>query len=151
MTEVTVIFFSCRRTGFLYQSIKAFIEINKYPISEFIIVNDSGDEDIHRQLRETYIGATFVFNKENEGLIRSVDLGYSHIKTDYFFHVEDDWCVTKPGFIEQSLTIMQERADIEEVWLVDYNNQPLEPRILKAGRVSYKLVALRLAERVERL
>ena len=140
MQELTVIFFSCRRLDLLYRSVKAFIEINKYPFVDFIIVNDSGDKGIHLQLKNTYSNATFVFNKENMGLIKSVDEGYGFIGTEYFFHCEDDWCVTKDGFIEQSLEIMEARSDIEEVWLADYNNNPLEPEILKIGNTSYQLL-----------
>lgn len=123
----------------LHQSVEAFLKINTYPYVDFIIVNDSGDEDIHRQIEETYPGATFVFNKENVGLIKSVDNGYAHITTDWVFHCEDDWKVTKDGFIQQSLAIMQSDCNIEEVWLADYNNHPLEPEIHDTGGVKYKL------------
>jgi GT2 family glycosyltransferase len=139
MQRLTVIFFSCRRLDLLYRSVSAFVEINKYPISEFIIVNDSGDEAIHRQLKDTFVNVTFVLNDKNYGLIKSIDIGYSHIKTEWFFHCEDDWCVTRPGFIERSMEIMRD-PKIEEVWPQDYNGQPLDPEILKAGDVSYKLV-----------
>jgi len=142
MQELTIIFFSCRRLDLLYRSVKAFIEINKYPIVDFIIVNDSGDKGIHLQLKNTYSNATFVFNKENMGLIKSIDEGYGFIGTEYFFHCEDDWCVTKGGFIEQSLAIMESRPDIEEVFLADYNNQPFEPEILYSNGIPYRLIAL---------
>jgi hypothetical protein len=138
MQDLTVIFFSCRRLDLLYRSVKAFIEINKYPYVDFIIVNDSGDKKIHDELKQVYQGATFVLNEKNIGLIASVDEGYKHIKTEYFFHCEDDWMIVRSGFIEQSLEIMKD-PKIEEVWLADYNNHPLEPEILKAGDVSYKL------------
>ncbi len=48
--------------------------------------------------------------------------------------------IVRPGFIERSLKIMRD-PKIEEVWLADYNNHPLEPKILKAGGVNYRLVA----------
>ncbi len=138
--EVSVIFFSCRRLDLLFKSVRAFNVINKYPITDFIIVNDSGDKNIWNELLRTYLNATFVFNDINLGLIGSIDQGYKHIKTEYFFHCEDDWCIVRPGFIEQSLEIMKD-PKIEEVWLADYNGHPLEPEILKAGDVSYRLVA----------
>jgi hypothetical protein len=138
MEDLTVIFFSCRRLDLLERSIRAFIKYNQYPIFDFIIVNDSGDTKIHEQLKRQYLNATFVLNAENYGLIKSIDLGYSHIKSNWFFHAEDDWCVTKGGFIEKSMAIMAD-PKIEEVWLDDYNGHPLEPEILKAGDVSYKL------------
>jgi GT2 family glycosyltransferase len=142
--ELTVIFFSCRRLQLLYQAISAFLDLNTYPFVDFIIVNDSGDPAIWKQIEDTYPGATFVFNKENVGLIKSVDLGYEHIKTEYFFHIEDDWMITKGGFIEQSLAIMKSNPKIEEVWLADYNVQPFEPQIYVTNDqplvTSYRLI-----------
>jgi len=141
MENVTVIFFSCKRLQLLEQTYWAFRMFNTYPISEYIIVNDSADKAIHDKLREDYKGVTLVLNKENVGLIKSVDLGYRHIKTEYFFHCEDDWCCSGwGGFIEKSLTIMKERSDIEEVWLKDMNAHPVEPKIYNIGEVNYRLV-----------
>lgn len=141
MEPITVIFFSCRRLGLLKQSIHAFLKSNTYPITDFIIVNDSGNKNIHRELIDTYNGATFVLNEENIGLIKSIDIGYQQIKTNYFFHCEDDWSFKgKGGFIEQSMTIMLARPEIEEVWLLDMNGHPLEEKVYKAKGVSYRLV-----------
>jgi glycosyltransferase involved in cell wall biosynthesis len=132
---VTAIFFSCRRLGLLAKTLEAFIKANTYPMQEIIIVNDSGDKEIHELLKQSYGGFTLVMHNENVGLIKSIDLGYAHIKTEYFFHCEDDWCCNgKGGFIEQSLDIMQSRPDIEEVWLADYNKHPIEGPVLQAQR-----------------
>jgi len=115
---------------------------NTYPMEEIIIVNDSGDSSIHEQLKKQYPDFTLVLHPENMGLVKSVDLGYAHIKTEYFFHCEDDWCCIKKGnYIEQSLIIMEGNSMIEEVWLADYNRQPIEPKIHHVGRVPYKIVA----------
>lgn len=140
MQELTVIFFSCRRLHLLHESVKAFLNVNTYPFVDFIIVNDSGEPEIWEQIIKNYEGATFVFNKDNLGLIASIDKGYKAIKTEYFFHCEDDWKVTKGGFIEAGLKIMAD-PKIEEVWLADYNNHPLDKEVLKAGDVSYKLAS----------
>jgi len=139
--NVSVIFFSCRRLHLLEQTVSAFVHLNTYPhMAKHIIVNDSGDVNIHNQLKRDYKGFTLVLNDTNMGLIGSIDIGYSHITTDFFFHLEDDWKVIKGGFIEKSLDIMKERDGIEEVWLQDYNKQPLEPLILYANKTPYKLV-----------
>src|SRR4030042_6595509 len=103
MDEVTAIFFSCRRLYLLKRTIGAFIEHNDYPLEDIIIVNDSADSDIHSQLKLLYPNFTLVLNKENVGLFKSIDLGYEYIKTEYFFHSEDDWMVIRGGFIEKSL------------------------------------------------
>jgi GT2 family glycosyltransferase len=138
--QMTVIFFSCRRVEILKQSVWYFVENNSYPIAEYIIVNDSGDESIHKQIEEYFIGAKFVFNKENVGLIKSIDLGYQHIKTEYFFHCEDDWCVIKDKFIEKSLTVMRNNPNIEEVWPYPMNGHPVESKIYRAEDVNYRLM-----------
>jgi len=135
-----VIYFSCRRLHLLHESVKAFLSVNKYPYVDFIIVNDSGDEKIWEEITKTYPGATLVLNMQNEGLIKSIDIGYAQIKTEYFFHCEDDWKVTKGGFIEAGLKIMQD-PKIEEVWLADYNGHPLDSEILTADGVPYKLAS----------
>jgi hypothetical protein len=141
MEPLTVIFFSCRRLEILKQSVNAFIKSNTYPITDFIIVNDSGDDSIHSEIMRTYRGATLVFNKENVGLIKSIDLGYKHIKTEYLFHCEDDWSFTgKGGFLEESMTIMLARPEIEEVWLKDMNGHPVEDKLYNVDSVSYRLV-----------
>jgi hypothetical protein len=138
---VSVIFFSCRRIEILKNTVKEFLRSNTYPIYEIIIVNDSADEKIHDELRQLYPDFTLVLHPENGGLMKSIDLGYLHIKTNYFYHCEDDWtCNGKGGFLEQSLDIMESRDDIEEVWLADYNAHPLEPEILVANKgTKYRL------------
>ena len=141
MTEITAIFFSCRRLDLLYRTIASFLKFNTYPISEYIIVNDSADEHIHDQLRKTYENVTLVLNSENVGLIKSIDLGYSHIKSNYFFHDIDDWAFIKSGFIEQSLMIMEADQMIEEVWLKDYNDHPLDPEVYHWKDIAYKLAS----------
>jgi len=141
MERLTVIFFSCRRLHLLEQSFWAFRAFNTYPVDEYIIVNDSADPAIHQKLTDAYKDVTLVFNKENVGLIKSVDLGYKHIKTEYFFHCEDDWCCSgKSGFIEKSMALMKAKPMIEEVWLKDMNGHPMEKEILSAGGVQYRLI-----------
>jgi hypothetical protein len=111
----------------LHQTIKSFLAANTYPLYDLLIVNDSGDKEIHNHIKKTYMGASFVFHDQNVGLMKSIDLGYKHINTEYFYHGEDDWAFNgKGGFIEPALAIMEARLDIEEVWFADYNNHPLD-------------------------
>jgi hypothetical protein len=139
---VTAIFFSCMRISLLKKTIMSFLLSNSYPIAEMIIVNDSGSCVLSALLQKWYPRYTIVCHPYNVGLIESIDLGYSHIKTEYFFHSEDDWCCTgKDGFIQRSLDVLKARPDVEEVWLSDMNAHPIEPTIYKAGETSYQLVA----------
>lgn len=138
--SVTVIFFSCRRLEILKESVFAFTVLNTYPIKEFIIVNDSADPAIHKQLKNTYVGAKFIFNKKNVGLMKSIDLAYPHIKTEYFFHAEDDWKLTNGRFIENSMKIMKDRPEIEEVWPRLFNIHDAEPKIFETNGIKWRLV-----------
>jgi hypothetical protein len=141
MEDLTVIFFSCHRLGVLERVISAFNKFNTYPVREFIIVNDSGDQFMHAQLKQLYPEYTLILNETNEGVIKSMDIGYSQIKTEYFFSSEDDLEITKCGFIERSLSIMQERSDIEEVWLANWNTHPTEELVYRTiNNVYYKLI-----------
>ena len=106
MEPLTAIFFSCTRIEMLKQSVQAFLTYNDYPVSEIIIVNDSAKKEIHDQLKKLYPDYTLVLNPVNVGLMSSIDAGYQHIKTNYFFHCEDDWLVSKRGFISNSMKIM---------------------------------------------
>lgn len=143
MTEpVTAIFFSCRRLNLLKRTFDAFMKINTYPIFEYIIVNDSGNVAIHEQLKREYPDVTLVLNKENVGLMKSIDLGYSHVRTNYFFHSEDDWMMTEDGAIKQSLAIMLSHPEIEEVWLQPIlNKHPTDPQIYESDGVQYRLAS----------
>jgi hypothetical protein len=138
--KVTVIYFSCRRIELLKKTIAAFNEFNTYPVENFIIVNDSGDPEICFDLKSSYPDYTIICNEVNEGLVKSIDIGYSHIKTEYFFHSEDDLQCVKSGFIEKSLAIMTEHPEIEEVWLGNWNSHPVEPEIYKVADIEYRLI-----------
>jgi hypothetical protein len=139
-TEVTAIFFSCTRLDLLARTIQSFMAYNTYPMKEIIIVNDSGQRAIHEQLKKSYREFTLVLNVENVGLMKSIDQGYAHIKTEYFYHCEDDWCCNgRGGFIEKSLAIMQKLPEIEEVWLADYNEHPLHEEIREVKGVQFRV------------
>jgi hypothetical protein len=124
----------------LKKSVWSFVKVNTYPIVDYIIVNDSGDPAIHKMIEDNYEGATFVFNSENVGLMKSIDFGYQHIKTNFFLHIEDDW-VIKVDFIEKALAVMKEHPEIEEVWPCIMNFHPIEPKIYTANNIKYQLVA----------
>ena len=142
MNELTVIFFSCRRLKLLYQSVRSFLDSNTYPFVDFIIINDSGDWKIQKEITETYPGATIILNTKNEGLFKSIDIGYKHIKTEYFIHFEDDWCCNgKKGFVEQAMAIMESNLLIEEVWFADYNKHPLDKEVFNINGFNYKLAS----------
>ena len=143
--DVTVVVTACGRDDLLKETIESFVAFNTYPISEFIIVEDSGRPGVHEAYRQRLPWPVrTIYNETNLGQIRSIDIAYSHVKTAYIFHCEDDWEFFKPGFIEKSLEILESDPMIFTVWLRPYDDtsgHPIEPEI----RGNHRYMALNFA------
>lgn len=141
---VTVVITSCGRIDLLKKTINSFNKFNKYTISEFIIIDDSGNADVHRIISNLYSGYTLILNPTNRGLIECIDDAYSRVMTPYIFHCEDDWEFINGGFIEKSVVILDNNPHIMQIWIRGYNNpngHPIEPKIFNINGVEYRLVA----------
>lgn len=141
---VSVVLTSCGRLELLKRTVDSFNKYNTFPIHEFIIVDDSGNKAIQREIRRLFPKYTHVFNPKNLGLIESIDRGYSQVKTHFVMHLEEDWEFYQSGFIEKSLQILLEQPKIMMVWvraLNDTNGHPIEPKIYYAGSVPFRLTA----------
>jgi hypothetical protein len=142
---ITVVLNSCGRLDLLQRTLASFNSFNTYPVKEFIIVDDSGSEDIHNKLRQEYSSHYTLVLEPHRGLIPCVDDGCSRVKTEYFFKLEEDWEFYQSGFIERSMNVLASRSDIMHVWLRDQrdtNAHPIEPELYSANGVGYKMLAL---------
>jgi hypothetical protein len=128
MDKVTVVLTACNRPDLLEPTLDSFFKHNTYPIQEFIIIDDgivTGCNDFVNTKYSTYLNTelypfaqfTLMYNQVKIRQIRSIDLAYSKVKTDYIFHMEEDWEFLRPNFIEKSMDIMKEDANIITVWL----------------------------------
>jgi glycosyltransferase involved in cell wall biosynthesis len=143
MSNVSVVVTSFNRKDLLRRTIESFNKFNTYPISRFIIIEDSGNKNMHGWLLK-YCADTNIelfLNKTNIGLIESIDKAYSEVKTDYVFHTEDDFEFYKSGFIEKSLEILEAEENIIQVYIRNANesDNPVEPIIYNIGELSYRL------------
>ena len=119
-SNVTLVITSCNRFKLLRETLDSFEKNNTYPIKEVIIIEDSGYEEIKNIIPNSWLDHTkILINKVNLGQIKSIDLAYSHVKTDYIFHCEDDWFFYRKGFIEDSLQILEADQSVLTVWLRD--------------------------------
>jgi len=139
---VTVVITSCDRLDLLERTVESFNEMNTYPIKEFIIIEDSGKPEVHEALKALYPDYHLILNEENIGLIRSVDKAYAQVTTPYVFHTEDDYEYVKPGFVEDSLKIMEDNSWIMQVWISNIHNQPIDEAICETGGVKFRLVGV---------
>jgi len=139
---ITVVLTSCGRLDLLKRALESFYKFNATPISEFIIVDDSGNKDVHNELRRLYSNYTLILEPTNRGQIVCIDDAYSRVKTSYIFHLEDDFEFCKYGFIEDSMAILEQNDKIITVWLwgVKNTSHPVEDGIYKAGNIEYRLL-----------
>jgi hypothetical protein len=141
---VSVVLTSCGRPDLLKRTIESFNRYNTFPIKEFIIVEDSGNAAMHREMKSLYADYTLILNEKNIGLIASIDKAYSVVKTPFIFHTEDDWEFYRSGFIEKSLKILLANPSIMLVWiraLNDTNGHPVEDKTFMIEDTSYRLMA----------
>jgi GT2 family glycosyltransferase len=121
--QITLVMTSCGRLNLLQRTLRSFLKFNTYPIAKGIIIEDSGRLDLNASLDiEFPFPVTIIQNQTNLGQIKSIDIAYSHVKTSYIFHCEDDWEFFKGGFIEASLDILKQDPKVICVWLRAYND-----------------------------
>jgi GT2 family glycosyltransferase len=139
--EVTLVITSCGRFDLLKQTLISFFKFNTYPITECIIIDDSGTGTSLDFLKEHIpVPVKFIINDQNIGQIRSIDKAYTAVATPYIFHCEDDWEFFKPGFIEESFKILDVDLSVITVWLRSHNDtmgHPINYEIIKNSTVEY--------------
>jgi Glycosyl transferase family 2 len=141
---VSVVITSCGRIDLLRRTIDSFNKFNTFPIHEYIIVEDSGNKAVHRELQGLYPQYNLILNPQNIGLVKSIDRSYAEVKTPFVFHCENDWEFTRSGFIEKSLDILLLYRNVMQVWiraLNDTNGHPIDNEIYAAGETTFMLVS----------
>lgn len=118
--NVTAVLTSCGRLDLLERTIKSLSEEfwNKIPVK--ILTEDSADAEVFKEVRkqskEGYLkNWTIFYNDVKLGQSGSIDLAYSNVKTNYVFHLEDDWEFYDEFFIDRSIPILEKYANIIQV------------------------------------
>lgn len=121
-SNVTVVVTSCNRFPLLAATLSSFEAYNTYPIKKIIIVEDSGNTDIYNYIPENWKNnCEVIVNSPQLGQIKSIDLAYNKVETEYIFHCEDDWVFYRKNFIEESLKILESDNSILQVWLRSFD------------------------------
>ncbi len=136
--KVTFVLTSCKRFDLLERTIRSYLANNTYPIEEYIIIEDSPNIEKLENVLNKFpdVRFTALYNDPQIGQLMSIDRAYSHVKTEFIFHCEDDWLFYRSGFIEKSLSILNENEKVICVWLReqnDTNNHPIEEHIYKTS------------------
>lgn len=119
--DITCVITSCGRLDLLRQTVDSLRKY--YDFKEWIIIEDGG-KDLSDFASEN---VTIITNIPKLGQIRSIDKGYRLVKTTYIFHCEDDWEFYRGGFIEESLSILENYPSILQVHLRDQKDMNGHP------------------------
>ena len=147
-SNVTLVVTSCGRFDLLRRTLETFDLHNTAPIRAVIVTEDSGDANVKECIPKHWRPYTeFVVNNPKLGQIPSIDAAYSLVETDWIFHCEDDWAFYRPGFIEDSMRLLEADPQALQVWLRSFAHDLqvhspyvfLQPRQLLDGIAFYRL------------
>lgn len=92
-TNITMVVTSCNRHDLLRQTLESFYQVTDVEPQQVIIIEDSDTPRPEWLSGDIWRGRNIMWlsNECRMGQIYSIDRAYSHVKTDYIFHCEDDW------------------------------------------------------------
>jgi hypothetical protein len=65
--------------------------MNTYPIKEIIVIDDDIINDGFNEIKQKYPNITWVSTNMKVGQLFAIDIAYKFVKTDFYFHSEEDW------------------------------------------------------------
>jgi hypothetical protein len=122
------------RTKYLDQCVDSIFEFCP-PFDAYLMVDDSGDPEVRRELTRDYTDFSQCHHDTNRGMAAGVNtLWKMALETDcdYFVHVEEDFVFTKCPPIGQICDVLGRHPDVAQMLL---QRQPLTPAELEAGSV----------------
>lgn len=118
--KVSFVLTSCNRFDLLKPTLEGFKEQNTYPLHQFIIIEDSGNEEVRDVVKEAgFPEADIIINEKQLGQMASIDKAYATVTGEFIFHCEDDWDFYRPGFIEESIKILDSDEKLIQVAIRD--------------------------------
>lgn len=133
--DVTVVLTSSDRHDLLERTLDSFCKWNTCAnVKEIIVIEDSphSPATLLKKYAKFY-PVRCIKNVTRLGQPLSIDIAYSHVKTDYIFHCEDDWEFYAPQFIEQSFRILEFSPTILQVHLQALSNIGYEYTLHERG------------------
>lgn len=117
-SDITLVVTSCGRFDLLRRTLESLDRFNTAPIRGVFITEDSGSTEVESCIPEHWRPHTrFWINSPRLGQMRAIDAAYGTVETPWIFHCEDDWEFYRPGFIEDSLRLLEHDTQALQVWL----------------------------------
>jgi Glycosyl transferase family 2 len=112
---ITFVITSCGRFDLLNVCLTSFLTYNTAPIARYLLIEDSGNQNIHSVIEKFRVPIEVIVNDPPLGQIAAIDRACRSIATPYIFHCEDDWRFYRSGFVEESLELLQSDPAITAV------------------------------------
>lgn len=128
------------RLDYLHAAIDSLDEHVGEHISHWLMVDDSGDATVRRELQRTYPDWTITHHAHNRGLAAAVNAGFDLVRETAATHIlwwEEDFLCRKPLPIEDTITQLIYFPRIAQMM---YRRQPLSPEETASGCVLRTLV-----------
>ena len=145
--KITVCITSYGRFDLLEQSINSFLQLNTYPIEKIIVCEDSARQEIKEKILNKFSNKIeLIFNEQTIGQAPSIDKMYAMVNTQYILHSEDDYLYNgNPNFIHESISILEEKKNVHQVWFRKIENfggekEEIEkPILLTSNSIKYRM------------
>ena len=145
--EVTFALTSANRLDLLETTLESFMKFNRYPITRYLLIDDSGVEGVAQKIKQKWPFLEVLWNQPQIGQTASIDKMYAQIQTEYIFHCEDDWEFTDYDFVEKSMEILTQPGNekIVQIWIRGVNDTNGHPVLMDtkyvAGTTEYYLLS----------
>lgn len=136
---ITITTTTCKRIDLFKKTINSFIEccldLTKYEIDKWYVIDDNSCEEEFNEMKKLYPFLTFIRKTPaQKGHARSINMLLKHVKTDYLFHLEDDWqFFHKDNFLTYLFDILHDREEIKQALLNNTYGEVLEKDKLVGG------------------
>lgn len=132
-SQITICLTSCARWDLLERTIKSLVQFwDGPPPIAFFINEDSGlplPEAIGEHIKSVWPKCRYVEFTGYKNQIAAIDRMYKEVETPYIMHLECDWEFFKTGFVLKSLSILEEKPNIMQVWIRQPNDRNGHPAI----------------------
>lgn len=114
MEPMTFVCTSCGRYDLLEATMESFRKHNTRPVARWIIIEDSERPSVKERIEARFGDfCEVILNPRRLGMFGSTDRAYEEVETELVFHCEDDWEFLRPGFVEESLAIMEDPGTLQ--------------------------------------
>lgn len=125
--EVTWICTACNRPDLLIRTLDSFTKNNDYPVSSYIVYEDSGITGVNDEVKKLFPFVKFIEPDKRTGQIVAQDSLWQQVQTPYVLSWEEDWQTYAGGFVEKGISVLDRHPNIVQVWfrhLSDTNRHP---------------------------